>query len=57
MRPPNFSRPVDRVTAPDRRTSAGEGVAAMAAPESPLCYVGIARQSAAFRLMKQMVSL
>ncbi|XP_022738351.1 uncharacterized protein LOC111291063 isoform X2 [Durio zibethinus] len=26
----------------------------MAAPESPLCYVGIARQSAAFRLMKQM---
>ena len=27
----------------------------MAAPEAPLCYVGIARQSAAFRLMKQMV--
>lgn len=27
----------------------------MAAPESPLCYVGVARQSAAFRLMKQMV--
>ncbi|CAJ1937368.1 unnamed protein product [Sphenostylis stenocarpa] len=26
----------------------------MAAPESPLCYVGVARQSAAFRLMKQM---
>ncbi|KAK4746046.1 hypothetical protein SAY87_012358 [Trapa incisa] len=26
----------------------------MAAPEGPLCYVGIARQSAAFRLMKQM---
>ncbi|KAK6251356.1 hypothetical protein QUC31_008974 [Theobroma cacao] len=26
----------------------------MAAPEAPLCYVGIARQSAAFRLMKQM---
>lgn len=29
--------------------------AAMAAPEAPLCYVGIARQSSAFRLMKQMV--
>lgn len=29
-------------------------VGAMAAPESPLCYVGVARQSAAFRLMKQM---
>jgi len=28
----------------------------MAAPESPLCYVGVARQSAAFRLMKQMVN-
>jgi hypothetical protein len=28
---------------------------AMAAPEAPACYVGIARQSAAFRLMKQMV--
>ncbi|KAL6006733.1 hypothetical protein ACLOJK_032226 [Asimina triloba] len=27
----------------------------MAAPEAPLCYVGIAKQSAAFRLMKQMV--
>ncbi|PWZ56843.1 PIN2/TERF1-interacting telomerase inhibitor 1 [Zea mays] len=27
---------------------------AMAAPEAPACYVGIARQSAAFRLMKQM---
>ncbi|VAI10035.1 unnamed protein product [Triticum turgidum subsp. durum] len=26
----------------------------MAAPEAPTCYVGIARQSAAFRLMKQM---
>ncbi|CAN6302493.1 unnamed protein product [Urochloa humidicola] len=26
----------------------------MAAPEAPSCYVGIARQSAAFRLMKQM---
>ncbi|TYJ46389.1 hypothetical protein E1A91_A02G117900v1 [Gossypium mustelinum] len=26
----------------------------MAAPEVPLCYVGVARQSAAFRLMKQM---
>ncbi|KAK7318182.1 hypothetical protein RJT34_02881 [Clitoria ternatea] len=26
----------------------------MAAPESPLCYVGVAKQSAAFRLMKQM---
>ncbi|OVA16956.1 G-patch domain [Macleaya cordata] len=26
----------------------------MAAPEAPQCYVGIARQSAAFRLMKQM---
>ncbi|XP_061337883.1 G-patch domain-containing protein 1 [Gastrolobium bilobum] len=26
----------------------------MAAPETPLCYVGVARQSAAFRLMKQM---
>ncbi|KAI4372611.1 hypothetical protein MLD38_010820 [Melastoma candidum] len=26
----------------------------MAAPEAPVCYVGIARQSAAFRLMKQM---
>ncbi|KAK9147389.1 hypothetical protein Scep_006146 [Stephania cephalantha] len=26
----------------------------MAAPEAPLCYVGIARKSAAFRLMKQM---
>lgn len=26
----------------------------MAAPEAPACYVGIARQSAAFRLMKQM---
>ncbi|WVZ55251.1 hypothetical protein U9M48_005936 [Paspalum notatum var. saurae] len=27
---------------------------AMATPEAPSCYVGIARQSAAFRLMKQM---
>ena len=27
----------------------------MAAPEAPLCYVGVAKQSAAFRLMKQMV--
>ncbi|KAL5747559.1 hypothetical protein ACOSP7_024566 [Xanthoceras sorbifolium] len=26
----------------------------MAAPEAPVCYVGVARQSAAFRLMKQM---
>ncbi|XP_077245518.1 D111/G-patch domain-containing protein [Tasmannia lanceolata] len=26
----------------------------MAAPEPPLCYVGVAKQSAAFRLMKQM---
>ncbi|XP_024934450.1 G-patch domain-containing protein 1 isoform X2 [Ziziphus jujuba] len=26
----------------------------MAAPEAPLCYVGVARDSAAFRLMKQM---
>ncbi|KAF8413233.1 hypothetical protein HHK36_001209 [Tetracentron sinense] len=26
----------------------------MTAPEAPLCYVGVARQSAAFRLMKQM---
>ncbi|XWS38300.1 hypothetical protein CRYUN_Cryun19dG0120000 [Craigia yunnanensis] len=26
----------------------------MVSPEAPLCYVGIARQSAAFRLMKQM---
>uniref|UniRef100_A0A5B7AF21 Putative G patch domain-containing protein 4 isoform X2 n=1 Tax=Davidia involucrata TaxID=16924 RepID=A0A5B7AF21_DAVIN len=26
----------------------------MAEPEAPLCYVGIARKSAAFRLMKQM---
>ncbi|KAL7165439.1 hypothetical protein ACSBR2_041173 [Camellia fascicularis] len=26
----------------------------MAAPEAPICYVGIARKSAAFRLMKQM---
>uniref|UniRef100_A0A3B6KT44 G-patch domain-containing protein n=1 Tax=Triticum aestivum TaxID=4565 RepID=A0A3B6KT44_WHEAT len=26
----------------------------MAAPEAPTCYVGVARQSAAFRLMKQM---
>ncbi|XP_059444743.1 G-patch domain-containing protein 1 isoform X1 [Corylus avellana] len=26
----------------------------MAAPEAPLCYVGVAKQSAAFRLMKQM---
>lgn len=29
----------------------------MAAPEAPLCYVGVAKQSAAFRLMKQMVLL
>ncbi|KAK4796107.1 hypothetical protein SAY86_028433 [Trapa natans] len=43
-----------RVSAPHRRTSAGEAAEAMAAPEGPLCYVGIARQSAAFRLMKQM---
>jgi len=28
---------------------------AMAAPETPLNYVGVARKSAAFRLMKQMV--
>ncbi|XWS48882.1 hypothetical protein CRYUN_Cryun13aG0114700 [Craigia yunnanensis] len=27
----------------------------MAAPEAPLCYVGIACQSAAFRLMRQMI--
>uniref|UniRef100_A0A2P2KY90 Uncharacterized protein MANES_01G057900 n=1 Tax=Rhizophora mucronata TaxID=61149 RepID=A0A2P2KY90_RHIMU len=26
----------------------------MAAPEAPLCYVGVARESPAFRLMKQM---
>ncbi|KAM7525803.1 hypothetical protein LguiA_015705 [Lonicera macranthoides] len=26
----------------------------MAAPEAPLCYIGVARKSAAFRLMKQM---
>ncbi|KAB2608677.1 hypothetical protein D8674_011845 [Pyrus ussuriensis x Pyrus communis] len=26
----------------------------MASPEAPLCYVGVARKSAAFRLMKQM---
>ncbi|XP_039015863.1 uncharacterized protein LOC120146343 isoform X2 [Hibiscus syriacus] len=26
----------------------------MVAPEAPLCYVGVSRQSAAFRLMKQM---
>ena len=26
----------------------------MVAPESPICYVGVARQSAIFRLMKQM---
>ncbi|CAK9156578.1 unnamed protein product [Ilex paraguariensis] len=26
----------------------------MAAPDAPLCYVGVARKSAAFRLMKQM---
>ncbi|KAF3448619.1 hypothetical protein FNV43_RR09332 [Rhamnella rubrinervis] len=26
----------------------------MAAPEAPVCYVGVSRQSAAFRLMKQM---
>ncbi|KAL0914055.1 hypothetical protein M5K25_017554 [Dendrobium thyrsiflorum] len=26
----------------------------MASPEAPLCYAGVARQSAAFRLMKQM---
>ncbi|GJV19794.1 PIN2/TERF1-interacting telomerase inhibitor 1 [Tanacetum coccineum] len=26
----------------------------MAAPEAPLCYVGVAKKSAAFRLMKQM---
>ena len=31
------------------------GAGAMAVPEAPSCYVGIARQSAAFRLMKQMV--
>jgi hypothetical protein len=30
---------------------------AMAAPEIPLNYVGVARKSAAFRLMKQMVRL
>lgn len=30
---------------------------AMAAPETPLNYVGVARKSAAFRLMKQMVPL
>lgn len=29
----------------------------MATPEVPLCYVGVAKKSAAFRLMKQMVSL
>ncbi|KAK7358574.1 hypothetical protein VNO77_00508 [Canavalia gladiata] len=34
------------------RCAVGRG--GMAAPESPLCYVGVARQSAAFRLMKQM---
>ncbi|KAI3501348.1 hypothetical protein L1887_29214 [Cichorium endivia] len=28
--------------------------ATMAAPEAPLCYVGVAKKSAAFRLMKQM---
>ena len=27
----------------------------MAAPEAPVCYVGVSRRSAAFRLMKQMV--
>ena len=29
----------------------------MAAPETPLNYVGVARKSAAFRLMKQMVPI
>lgn len=37
----------------DRRRRSKE--ADMAAPEAPLCYVGVARDSAAFRLMKQMV--
>ena len=27
----------------------------MAAPEAPVCYAGVQRESAAFRLMKQMV--
>ncbi|KAK1408274.1 hypothetical protein QVD17_39910 [Tagetes erecta] len=31
-----------------------DGGATMAAAEAPLCYVGVARKSAAFRLMKQM---
>ncbi|KAK9072896.1 hypothetical protein SSX86_009331 [Deinandra increscens subsp. villosa] len=32
----------------------GGATTTMAAPEAPLCYVGVARKSAAFRLMKQM---
>jgi hypothetical protein len=40
----------------DRRPKGENGAAqGMAAPEAPLCYVGVAKKSAAFRLMKQMV--
>ncbi|XP_024986697.1 PIN2/TERF1-interacting telomerase inhibitor 1 isoform X1 [Cynara cardunculus var. scolymus] len=38
----------------ERRRQLLVGGAAMAAPEAPLCYVGVAKKSAAFRLMKQM---
>ncbi|KAF5478192.1 hypothetical protein F2P56_004774, partial [Juglans regia] len=45
----------ERGTALDRRPKAKNDFApGMASPEAPLCYVGVARQSAAFRLMKQM---
>jgi hypothetical protein len=48
---------VERRALRRRRTSdrvTGSAPGAMAVPEAPSCYVGIARQSAAFRLMKQM---
>lgn len=36
-------------------SGAGRRLEDMATPETPACYSGVTRQSAAFRLMKQMV--
>jgi hypothetical protein len=51
--------PLLETTAPPNRREnkeeAEEKAAKMAAPEAPLRYVGIVRESPAFRLMKQMV--
>ncbi|RVX04141.1 hypothetical protein CK203_015547 [Vitis vinifera] len=52
--PIHASPPTKNMVEKHRNFAFTPSEAAMAAPEAPLCYVGIARQSAAFRLMKQM---